>query len=425
MIQQGVNRRAFFKAAGVGIALPFLESITPFTNAAPSKEEQPRRMIAICAALGLCPDFLFPKSAGNNYELTPYLEVVKDFRDQFTICSGLSHPGVNDGHFSEASFLTAAKNSMSPNFKNSVSLDQHAVETLKPNTRFTSLTLSTTYSGVSVNQEGTLLPPENSPAALFKKMFVNGTAKEVAQQQARLKSGQSVLDVVRVQAKELQGQVSSNDRDRLDQYFTAVRKVEQELRRAEEWAKRPKPKVSVPPPTDLSLNADFTARLRLLLDLTHLAFETDSTRFVTLKIDLYGSYHHESHHGLLPEAMAKVKQIELRELAVVRDFLGKLRGTKEKDSTLLDRTMVLYGSNLGNAASHKSKNLPILLWGGGFKHGQHLAFDPANNFKPEKDAFDRNETPLCNLFVTMLQRLGIETDRFASSTGRLKGLELV
>ena len=190
---------------------------------------------------------------------------------------------------------------------------------------------------------------------------------------------------------------------------------------AQEWSKRPKPKVSVPPLGDIASMADIVGRTRLMLDLARLAFQTDSTRFITLRIDVVGvvppiagvtlDHHNLSHHGKDPEKLKQLQLIEVQQLAALRDFLGQLQQTKEGGETLLERTMVLYGSNLGNASSHDTRNLPILFAGGGFKHGQHLASDRKNN------------TPLCKLYVSMLQRLGIEIDRFASGAGRLGGLE--
>ena len=134
---------------------------------------------------------------------------------------------------------------------------------------------------------------------------------------------------------------------------------------------------------------------------------------ITVKIDLTGEYHNRSHHGLNAENLAKLREIETRELMILRDFVAQLQKSKERDGTLLDRSMVLFGSSLGNANMHTTNNLPILLFGGGFKHGNHLAFDRQNN------------TPLCQLYVSMLQRLGIETNKFGSGTGTLTGLEMV
>ena len=415
MTSPTLNRRTFLKAAGVTLALPLLESFASAASAAGA--QAPRRMIAICNALGPYPDYFFPEKAGRDYELTPYLEVLKDFRNSFTVVSGVSHPGVNGAHKAEACFLTSAPAPTSPSFHNSISLDQYAVEKLKPSTRFPSLALATCSMGphisLSYTGAGVKIPPDESPKALFTKMFVNSSPEEAQREVSRLKDGHSILDTVLIQARRLQGQVSALDRERLDQYFTSVREVEQGLVRAEEWTKQPKPKVSVPPFEDIRNKEDFHARLESLLRLAVLALQTDSTRLITVKIDLTGDYHNRSHHGLNEENLAKLREIETKELMILRDFVAQLQKSKEGEGTLLDRSMVLFGSNLGNANMHTTNNLPVLLFGGGFKHGQHLAFDRKNN------------TPLCQLYVSMLQRLGIETNKFGSGTGTLTGLERV
>jgi hypothetical protein len=419
MTHPAQTRRRFLRASGVTLALPLLESLAPFSLAAP--ESKPRRMIAVCAGLGLCPDYLFPTTSGPKYELTPYLSVLKDFRNSFTVCSGLSHPDVNGGHDAEVCFLTAARRPGQAGFRNTISLDQFAVEKLKPDTRIPFLALSTHSSSISFNRGGVQIPPDTRPSVVFARLFLEGNREEVARQANRLQDRRSILDTVRGQANQLARQVSATDRDRLEQYFTAVREVERGLVRAQEWSKRPRPKVSVPPPRDIASIADIVGRTRLMLDLARLAFQTDSTRFITLRIDVVGvvppipgvslDHHNLSHHGKDPEKLKQLQRIEMQQMAALRDFLGGLQQVKEGGETILDRTMVLYGSNLGNASSHDTRNLPILFAGGGFKHGQHLAFDRKNN------------APLCKLYVSMLQRLGIEVDRFASGAGRLSGLD--
>lgn len=208
----------------------------------------------------------------------------------------------------------------------------------------------------------------------------------------------------------------------MEQYFSAVRDVEQRLAGNREWAKKAKPKVDYAPPKDVANPNDDLTRLKLMLDLVFLALQTDSSRFVTLFVDGSNAvqpipgvsieYHSLSHHGQDPEKLGQLKIIQSQQLASVGEFLGKLRQTKEGGQTLLDQTMVLCGSAMGNASSHNCMNLPIFLAGGGFKHGQHIAFD------------QRNNTPLCRLFVSMLQRMGVEADQFGSGKGTLPGLEL-
>lgn len=415
------SRRSFLRAAGVTFALPALESVAPFARAAATGPV--RRMVACCATLGIHAENLIPTKAGRDFALTPYLEPLKDFRGDLTVFSGVSHPEVDGGHSSEASFLSAAPHPGASSFRNTISLDQLAVEKLPPATRLASLSLSTGGGiGLSVSRSGVRVPADSRPSELFKKLFVNGTAKEVAQQSDRLRDGQSIMDTVAGDAKRLSARVTARDREKLDEYFTTVREVEQRLKLAEEWAKKPKPSVNVPPPTDVQNAADFVARSRLMFDLAHLALQTDSTRVITLAIAGHNSvppvpgitidWHNLSHHGKDPEKLAQLRVIELEQMKLLAGFLTKLKSSKESGSDLLANTMVLYGSNLGNASSHDTRNMPMLLVGGGFKHGQHLAFDDKQNY------------PLPNLYVSMLQRLGIEAGKFASSTGTMRGLEL-
>ncbi len=418
-----LNRRSFLRAAGITLALPALEAFAPLTRAAASAGPI-RRLVACCTTLGIHGENLFPKQAGRGFELTPYLEPLKEFRNDLTVFSGVSHPEVDGGHSSEASFLSAAPHPGASSFRNTISLDQLVLEKLPPATRFSSLVLNTGNGGVglSVSRSGVKVPADYKPSEVFKKLFVNGTAKEVALQSDRLRDGQSIMDTVAGDAKRLSARVTARDREKLDDYFTTVREVEQRLKLAEEWAKRPKPAVSVPPPTDVQNAADFVARTRLMFDLAHLALQTDSTRVITVAIAGHNSvppvpgitidWHNLSHHGKDPEKLAQLRVIELEQMKLLAGFLAKLKASKEAGSDLLANTSVLYGSNLGNASSHDTRNMPMLLAGGGFKHGQHIAFDDKQNY------------PLPNLYVSVLQRLGIEAGKFASSTGTLRGLEL-
>ncbi|MBY0526746.1 MAG: DUF1552 domain-containing protein [Gemmataceae bacterium] len=412
------TRRNFLRAAGVSLALPWLEALAP---AAPAKPR--RRMVCICTPLGLHPPHFFPEKTGKDYALTPYLEVLKDFRDEFTIVSGLSHAGMSPGfaHQASASFLTGAPGAGRAGFRNVVSLDQFAAEHIGGQTRFPSLALSGEGPGISWTRTGAPVPAATSPSRVFARLFLAGRADEVQAQVRRLGDGRSILDDVGDQAKKLQTGLGAGDREKLDEYLTSVRELEQRLARDESWCKTPKPKVDVPPPTDIPNAADLIGRTRLLFDLSHLALQTDSTRLITIM--LAGStyappiqgvtlgHHDLSHHGKEPSKLDQLKIVEVETTKTLRDLLVKLKQSKEEGATLLDRTTIFLGSNLGDGNSHSVKNLPVLLAGGGFKHGQHLAFDP------------NNPPPLCNLYVSMLQRLGIEADKFGSSTGTLKGLE--
>ena len=227
-------------------------------------------------------------------------------------------------------------------------------------------------------------------------------------------------DAVLDEARSMRTRASKLDGDTLDQYFTSVRETEQSLAKSQAWEMNPKPHVDVPRPKDITNTRDIIERARLMFDMTHLALQSDSTRLITIAISgmnaiphiqgVTQDYHSLSHHGQDPERLSELKIIELEQLKLVAQFLGKLRGTVERDKTLLNQTMVMMGSELGNANSHDNHNLPILLAGGGFRHGQHLAFDPNRN------------CPLANLFVSMLQQLGLPIEKFASSTGTMSGL---
>ena len=197
----------------------------------------------------------------------------------------------------------------------------------------------------------------------------------------------------------------------MDQYLTAVRELERRLHSAQEWEYRPKPKVEAKAPDENKDPRQFVERSRMMFDVIKLALQTDSSRIVSLFIDTT-VIHNITHHGNRPEVLAELRGHEERQFDALNGFLTSLSETQEEDASLLDRTIVLYGTCMGSANSHSNVNLPALLAGGGFKHGQHLAFDTQNNY------------PLSNLFVSMLQRLGLEVDEFSTSKGTMRGLEM-
>ncbi len=415
-----LHRRHFLRASGVSVALPFLAGL-----ARPARGEEKqvkRRFVAINLGLGFLAANFTPEKAGTDYEPTKYLQVIHDFRSQFTVISGTSHPNVDGGHHAERSFLTAAPHPGSPSFKNSVSVDQVAAESVGLETRFASLTLTTGSLGASWSRSGVEIPAISRPSVIFSRMFLEGDAEEKAATRKWVEQGRSILDLTLEGAKSVERQLGPRDRQKLDQYLTAVREAELRLQKAQEWENRPKPRPPGPPPTDIDNLADLVGRMHLFYDMMHLALASDSTRIVTLSQPQFNfappiegvrdGYHNLSHHGQESGKMSQLALIEAEQMRVFRDFLAKLHATDDAGGTLLERTSVVLGSNLGNANSHSNENLPILLAGGGFKHGQHLAFNQNKN------------VPLSNLFVNVLQRLGLETDRFASSTGTLTGLEM-
>jgi hypothetical protein len=419
-----IRRRTFLRSTGISLALPGLNLFADGSEDSLSTMP-PRRMICICAPLGLHPDNFFPTQSGKDYALSPYLDILRDYREEFTVISGLAHAGMGSSfaHQASASFLTGSPGAGRPGFRNTISLDQFAADHVGTQTRFPSLALSGEGSGgLSWTRTGALIAADNSPSRVFARLFLEGKAEDMNEKIRSLEDGRSILDDVSDQANSLRSNLGSEDRGKLDEYLTSLRELEQRMVKDESWARKPKPKVQVEPPKDIPNAADLIGRTRLLFDLSHLAIQTDSTRLITIM--LAGSsfappiqgvslgHHDLSHHGKDPGKLEQLKIVELETMKTVRDLLAKLKQSREEGSSLLDRTTVFLGSNLGDGSSHSTKNLPVLVAGGGFQHGQHLAFD-ANN-----------PPPLCNLYVSMLQRLRIEVDKFGTSTGTLTGLEL-
>jgi hypothetical protein len=427
--QRAITRRSFLRASGVALALPLLDAMRPAFSRAAAAAPVPRRMLGICNNLGLVPDKFFPTTSGRDYALSPYLEVLAEHRHDFTVFSGVSHPDVDGGHPADNCFLTAAPHPGSGGFRNTISLDQFAAQQIGHLTRFPSLTLGVNVAqgsrSLSWTGGGVLIPCEEKASQVFKKLFLQGTPAEVKAQVRKLELGHSIMDAVADQTRSLQRDLGARDRERLDQYFTGVRDLEKRMDAAKAWEHRPKPVVKAEMPTDPADPREYMDKAQLMYEMARLAFETDSTRCITLMLDSVNSpvldiegahitdgYHSLSHHGKSASKLAQLEAIDREHMKLLGQLFAALKTTKEGSEPLLDRTMIVYGSNLGNANTHVTTNLPVLFAGGGFRHGQHLAFDTEKNY------------PLPNLFVSMLQRMEIEADKFASSTGTMRGLEV-
>ena len=418
-MKQKMERRAFLHAAGVALALPTLEAMNPLAFARESRDT-PKRMVMICTSLGLHGPSLFPKTTGKDYESTPYLDLLSEHRDDFTLFSGLSHPdqaGAN-GHSSEMTWLTSARHPGLGGFRNTISLDQYVTEKIGYVTRFPSLALSTSGTGSqSYTRSGVMLPAEHHPSVLFEKLFLNGKEYEVERQKRMLDDGRSILDSLAEQTKSLKRRVSQADSERLDEYFESLRKTERRFSKAKAWLEKPKPSVDEKQPKDSESEQDLVGRTQLMMDLIPLIVQTDSSRVITMLIhgrndvpEVKGvsiDHHNLSHHGQDEEKIEQLMRVETELMKCFGSLIDALKTRKENDGSLLDNTMVMFGSNLGNANAHDWRNLPIMLAGGGFNHGQHVSFDKDDN------------TPLCNLFVTMLQKAEIESDSFGSNTGTI------
>ncbi len=412
-----INRRTFLRSAGVAVALPLLDVMGPRVAMA---SEGMKRMLNICCTLGLYRGSWMPQSTGSSYEASEYLALIDEHRQHYTVVSGLSHEEQTgrQAHNSEITWLTSARHPGLDGFVNTISIDQVVANQLGYVTRFPSVVLGTlTPQSQSYDTNGVMIPAETSPAMLFKQMFIQGTAEEIARETQRLNDGGSILDHLKVQAKVLRKGASQQDRAKLEAYFEAVRTAELEMTKVRGWMENPKPKVDVVPPVDVADNGDIIGRIRLWFQLIPLILETDSSRVISLMIQDHGvvpkldgitaDQHSLSHHGQDPAKIVQLRQVETEIVKLFAGLLTQMRGRKEGDGTLLDSTEVLFGSNLGNANSHAAKNLPVLVAGGGFMHGSHIAYN------------DKENSPLCNLYVSLLQNMGVETDRFGQSTSTL------
>jgi hypothetical protein len=417
-----LNRRAFLKGTGATVALPFLSAMTPAFAAGLTA---PKRFVAMNAGLGFhAPNFI-PTEVGAGYHAPLYLQKLEKHRKDFTVFSGLSHPNSNgnSGHASELTWLTSAPRPGLAGFKNTISIDQLMAKHIGAATRFPSLSIGTNSKSLSWTANGVQIPSQSHPVKLFRQMFVNGTEKEVAEEMKNLERGRSILDTVLGDAKALNVTLGARDREKLDEYFTSVRELEIRLQQNKQWANRPKPKVNYREPKEVADRTDILAKQRLLYDLILLALQTDSTRVITFSLGSMNAvpnnipgvrtdWHMLSHHGKEEAKIEELSKVEAAEFGVFSEFLQKMKDIKEEGGHLLDHTAILFGSNLGNASSHSWRNLPILLAGGGYKHGHHIAHDSSNN------------TPFANLFIPLAQRMGLEIDRFGSSTAStIRGLE--
>jgi hypothetical protein len=429
-----ISRRLFLRNTGIALGLPMLESMLP--AAAPAAA--PRRMICIGVPFGFDPAAFVPATAGRDYALPSHLTHLSAFREDFTIITGLSHPNTGGGgHKAEAVLLTGAPYpDYSHNLRNTISVDQAFAAKFRGATRYESLALTTQGGSLSVTANGVSIPAMDRPSAVFKKLFLAGTPAEMDAEIRRIDEGRSMLDFVSERASRLNSQISSADRQRVEEYFESVRDVERQLQMAREWVKRPKPAAIGGEPKDIGDVKEQKARFQLMIDMIHLALVIDSTR--TASVMTFGMHHDLSHHGKEPKKLAACRQVEVELIQSFAGLLAKLKETKEGGSTLLDSTMVMMTSNLRDGNTHWTYNLPVILAGGGFQHGQHLAFNrpylevvkqelAANDDKkvtPEKKIplMGRDQQPLCNLYTSMLQKGGVAIERFSTATGPLEGL---
>ena len=395
---------------GLGLALPWLES------SAMAEAPRPRRLVCVGNHLGFYPGNFFPQDTGKDYTPTSTLKPLEQHRDDLTVFSNLDHQ-LSGGHGAVHGFLTSIKKNEAEGFpEKNISIDQAAAEHVGSATRFPSVNTGI-YKGTDMcwTRAGVHVPPVSNPAALFRALFVDLPATEREIERMRLRYRGSVLDALRDSANALNRNLNAADRNKLDQYLTSVRDVERRLQMSKQWIDQPKPKS----PIDEVLDEErqHLDEVALFYDLMALSLQTDSTRVATLEtgmgfrtseLDLDG-YHGISHHGKAPGRIDQLKIVESFLTTQLSGFMDRL-----KEARIFDDTLVVFGSGMSDASSHSNRNLPVLLAGGGFKHQGHLIC-PAEQHK---------RVPLSNLWLSVLQWFGSESDRFGRSTGTFSPMKI-
>ncbi len=450
--QPHVSRRTVLRGLGVSLALPWMESLSlgatrtadPLAAAA---NTPPRRMAFIFVPNGVhVPDWV-PEQEGFGYKLPYILEPLAAVRDDMMVLSGLTHDkgrangdGPGDHARSASVFLTGAqpRKTDGSNIRSGISVDQYAAQALGSATRFPSLELgceagrsagncdsgySCAYSSnISWAGEATPVGKEVNPRLVFERLFSNGRSESESLRAERTALRRSVLDYVSSDARRLQDKLGRNDNRKLEEYLSGVREIERRIEHSELETQQFDPaELEVPE----GVPQDYAAHIRLMCDMMVLAFQTDSTRIATMMfanagsnrnyrhIEIPDGHHDLSHHAGDPKKHAKIRQINRFHVAQLSYFLQRLRSIPEGNGTLLDNCMILYGSGLSDGNRHNNENLPILLagrGGGTLDTGRHVRYE--------------HETPLCNLFMSMLDRFGSPAPFIGDSTGRLSGLQV-
>lgn len=419
-----IDRRAFLRGCGASIALPFLESVAKPSQllAAVGKAKEPMRMVCIGLNYGLYPVDFFPKETGRDYELPKLLKPLSRMRDEITVFSHLDHPGIKGGHEAVHTFLSGimADGSKAMPERN-ITMDQKAAEFSGVETRYGSMQIGIGGGGLSWTRNGVAIPPVTRLQTLFDALFLETSESKRRRMSESYKLNKSILDVVHEDAAALKKRISRNDLDKLDEYFTSIREVEDRLIQSASWLRTPKPKADYRLPQPMPDN--FYEEVPVFYELMKLALQTDSTRVISCGIDGWNGdsglpgvsqgYHFLTHHGHDAERLKQLSIIESFHMREFARFIENLKNAQSSDgSSLLENTMVLAGSGMGNASSHSNRDLPLILAGGGFRHGEHKDYPKKGN----------RQTPACNLYVSMLQRFGLEIDEFGTSTGTLEGL---
>jgi len=439
-----LSRRTMLRGLGATIALPLLDSMVPALSALRTTAAAGvRRMAIIYTPNGMMMPNWTPKGEGAAFEFSPILEALTPYRDQLLVLSGLADrygwpqgdEGTGDHARAAATFLTGVhvKKTEGADIQGGVSMDQIAAKALGAETQLASLELAlesvellgacdSGYSCAYANtiawrSPATPLPMENDPRAVFERLFGATDTTDAAARLARIAKERSILDSVSSDLQRLQKRVGAADRTKVTDYLDAVRDIERRIQKAEEQSTKQLPLVQQPS----GVPATFEEHARLMFELMALAYQTDLTRVCTYMIGREQStrtypeigvpepHHPISHHQQRPEYLEKLAKINVFHMKLFAGFLEKLRATQDGDGTLLDSVMLLYGSGLSNPDDHNHHDLPILLAGGGggqLKGGRHIKYPL--------------DTPLANLHMALLDKMGVPIDRFGDSTGKVE-----
>ncbi len=418
------RRRFVIRSVAGSLALPGLPSLMAQSVGGNSVVAESRgagvgarRFVAVGNLLGFQQKQFFPTTHGKAFEETTLLKPLAANRDQFTIYRGLDH-GLRGGHFAVHTFLSGLLHHESKNRADgNVTIDQFIADEIGSQTRFPSLTVGSEggiHGGcqLSWTRSGVRVPPITGPAELFDRLFATDSKEQRAQKVKANSLQASILDSIREEAGSLSKRVNSEDKAKLDEYFSSIRDVERRLEFRTRWADQPKPERPFDKPADQNTVND----LPMLYELIALALQTDSTRIATLEIGgsflpqhlgIGKAYHGLSHHGNDEEVIAHLITLEKYQLEHFGKFLTRLAGMQDGEQTLLDSTAVLFGSGMGSANSHTNTDLPIVLAGGGYGGGEFKKATSSGSGK----------VPLCNLYLDIAHRMGVRKESFGTSTG--------
>ena len=424
-----ISRRGVLRDLGVSLSVPVFESLGADQALAELVQPQgagqlaasPNRLVCLANHLGFYPGNFFPKGEGGiDYQLSPTLQPLEPHKKDFTVFSNLDD-GLNGGHSGVHAFLSGIRTEEAAGFAaKNITMDQRAAEHVGSQTRYRSITAGIDKgTKLCWTRAGITTPPINNPARLFDALFVDGDESSKKIERRRLSLRSSVLDALNGSAKKLSNNLNQADKDKLDQYLTSVREVEQTLQMSQEWLGKPKPKVGMKPVEEAErMHLEI---MPLMLRLMALALQTDSTRvgtfelplgFATVELEL-GSYHGLSHHGKLPGRIDELYVVETYFMKQFSKFMELLKEMPvEGGGSVFDKTAIVIGSGMGNASNHHNRDLPVIVAGGGFKHKGHY-------IAPEED---HKRVPLSNLWLSLLQWFGVEDDSFGRSTGTFAGL---